>query len=485
MNNTITKAFHKGILWTGIQTMGSKLIGIVTQLILAWLLLPEDFGKVSLVTSLTSIIFLIQALGLSDVLVSRGHMFFKILNLAKSFAFVTSIICFVLTIFIGILGGIVYDDITITYLVLIFAICVPFNAMSVVADAKLRIDLRFKQLSLLMVVQLILTNSLIIVFVLLKLGVYSFIIAPVLVSILRYIVIHKLARVDFLFSWTLNHYKYLLNNSIWGFLHNLFQTIIRQSDYLIIGFFVSTQAVGIYFMGYSLSVQVIALLVGALGPVFFPVLKTIPKSEINTIKNILIKIITIFSLFGMPFSFLQATLAEPLVNIFLEEKWTASIQIVQILSIGIGFNVTASVWQVALVWQNDFKKQAVLSLQAAIVFVLTIAFATYYFGLIGTACAATLFQIIFSLYYLNVSLKSFEIEFKKILNIMFKYFIISSCIFLFCYAFTIYFSFNNWLSIITCGILPFTAYFLYLYNFDLPSKELLIRLYLRIRKNGK
>lgn len=485
MSNQLKKSFYKGFLWTSFQTIGSKVISLVTQLILAWLLLPEDFGTVVIATSLTSIVFLIQALGLSDVLVSRGHMYFKILDLAKSLAFVTSVICFVLTIITAFLGGAIYDDVTITYLILIFAICVPFNAMTVVADAKLRIDLKFKQLSLLRVVELILTNLLIVVFVLLKLKVYSFIVAPVIVSVLRYIAIHMLAGVNFLFSWRLNHYKYLLSNSLWGFLHNLFQTIIRQSDYLILGFFVSAQAVGIYFMGYSLSVQVIALLVNSLSPVFFPVLKTIPKTEINTIKNILLKIITVFSLFGMPFSLLQAAIAKPIISIFFEEKWYASIQIVQILSIGIGFNVAATVWAVALLWQDAFKKQAILSLIAAVVFVLTIAFATYNFGSLGTAYAVTLFQILFNLYLLKVSLKTFEIDFKNIIKITFKYFLISAIIFSGCYLFTIFNNLNNWLSIVTCGFIPLLAYFLILYKFDLKSKELLAGLYLKIKKNGK
>ena len=120
MSNTITEAFYKGFLWSGLQTIGSRLISLVTQLILAWLLLPEDFGKISIATSLTSIVFLIQALGLTDVLVSRGHMYFKILDLAKSLAFITSIICLVFTIITAFIGGVIYDDITITYLILIF-----------------------------------------------------------------------------------------------------------------------------------------------------------------------------------------------------------------------------------------------------------------------------------------------------------------------------------------------------------------------------
>lgn len=482
MKVNLTHSFFSGIFWTFFQTAGSKVITLVTQLILAWLLIPSDFGKVSIATSLTSIVFLIQALGLTDVLVSRGHMYFKIIDLAKSLAFVTSIICLVFTIITAFLAGLVYDDSTITYLILIFSVCVPFNAMTVVADAKLRIDLKFKQLSLLKLGELILTSILIVAFVLFKLGVYSFIVAPVLVSVLRYIVIHKLAGVNFLFSWNLNHYKYLLSNSLWGFLHNLFQTIIRQSDYLIIGFFVSSQAVGIYFMGYSLSVQVIAILVGSLSPVFFPILKSIPKNEVKTLKNIILKIISVFSLLGMPFAILQAALAEPLIKIFLDEKWVTSIEIIQILSIGIGFNVAATIWAVALRLQDAFKKQAILSFQAAVAFVIAITLATYYFGIVGTAYAVSLYQVLISIFYLKISLKYFQIDFIQILILILKYFFSSLIIFLSFYIMTEFFSLNNWLSILTKGLAPLLFYFFVVYFFDSHSKNLIIFLFSKIKQ---
>ncbi|WP_158651335.1 oligosaccharide flippase family protein [Pseudotamlana carrageenivorans] len=481
--STLQKNITTGFIWTGIQTVGTKLIALTTQLFLAWLLVPEDFGKVSIATSITSVIFLIQALGLSDVMVSRGHMYFKVFNLAKSIAALTSLACFLISILTGLITGIyLFQDIEITYLILIFSFCVPFNAMSVIADAKLRIDLKFKQLSFIRLLEFFISNFLLVSFVLLNLGIYSFVLAPVVASISRYFLIHKIANVQHLFHFSLHHYTYLLSNSLWGFLHNICQTIIRQSDYLIIGLFVSTQAVGLYFMGYSLSVQVIGLLVNSLTPVFFPILRKINTENKEKIKIILIKIITVFSLFGMCFSFLQATLAEPLMTIFLEPKWKESILIVQILSIGIGFNVASTVWAISLKLKNAFYKQAILSLQGVTIFIISITLATKYYGTIGTAVSVSLYNIFFNLYLLAISLKYYNIEIRTILNISFKYFFIALIIFGTTYLITFDAQFNNWTKILINSIIPATIYFISTYLFDNNSKNIYQEIYTKFVK---
>lgn len=475
MSNQLSKNLFSGFIWTSLQTVGTKLISIVAQLILAWLLMPEDFGKVSIAVSLTSITFLIQGLGLSDVLISRQHMFDRVFNLSKSLALVTTIICFGLTIFLAIIAGFfIYDDIEITYLILIYSFAIPFNSMSIIADAKLRIDLKFKDLSFIRLSEFFINNFLLVCLVLVKFGIYSFVIAPLVASIFRYFFIHYKSKVQHTFTFTLLHYKYLLTNSIYVFLHNFFQTIIRQSDYLIIGAIVSAQSVGLYFMGYSLSVQVIALLVASLSPVFFPVLKTIPKHETEKIKSILLKIVTIFSIFGMCFSMLQASLSGPLVRLFLEDKWLKTIEIVQILSIGIGFNVASTVWAVAFRLNDNFKRMAKYSLFSVFVFLILVILFTLKLEIIGTAIGVCLFNILVNFILMALSLGEYDIKVKTLLSITLKYFILAFLCFYSLFYISNFYKLSDLIKIFTNGLLPVLLYFTTLYFFDKKSKDMLL-----------
>lgn len=225
-------------------------------------------------------------------------------------------------------------------------------------------------------------------------------------------------------------------------------------------------------MGYSLSVQVIALLVASLSPVFFPVLRKIPPNETEKIQNVLVKLVMVFSIFGMSFSLLQASIAGPLIRLFLEDKWIDTILIVQILSIGIGFNVACTVWAVSLRLREKFKKMAILSLTSAIVFLCIIITFTKMFNILGTAVGVSLYNIVINISLLIISLRRYKVKAISIFKILFSYFFLSLIIFYSCYYLTNKYVLNDWIRIFTSGILPTLIYFAILYFFDANSKKI-------------
>ena len=460
-NNILT-----GFLWTGIQTIGTKLISLIAQLVLAWLLLPEDFGKISIAAAVTSIIFLIQNFGLSDLLISRGKMFDRIYNLAKSISALTAIICFVVTVIVAFGAGFIYNDDEITKLILLFSIVIPFNTMSVVSDAKLRIDLRFKELSIVRVTEFLISQTTIIVLVLFGVGIYSFVLGPILSSIVRYFWLVNLAGITHRFRLTYHHWKYLVSNSFYGFIHSVCQTIIRQSDYLILALFVSQTEVGIYFMAYSLSVQVIGVLVNSLSPVLFPALMIIPVEEKGKIKGVLLKITGVFAILGMPFAFWQASIIKPLILIFFEEKWYDTILLVQILSLGIGFNVVSSLWAPALRIKSKYKTQAFYSLLSLLFFISLIVPFSYSGGKEGLALSVTIYLIISGPILLFYSFRYYDISFSELFHPLLKYFSLSIMIFGTCYFFTHQFNLNDMIKLLINGVMSPVIYFGILFLVD-------------------
>ncbi|WP_193316032.1 oligosaccharide flippase family protein [Flavicella marina] len=474
-----------GFVWTAFQTVGTKIISLVAQVFLAWLLVPEDFGKISIATSITGIIFMIQNFGLSDVLVSRGKMFDKIYDLTKSISALTAIVCFLIFCIVGFVAGAVYDDSVIKNLILLFSIVIPFNTMSVVSDAKLRIDLRFKELSIVRVCEFFLSQITIILFVLLDFGVYSFVLGPILSSIIRYFWLVKLAHISHSFKPTFHHWTYLFSNSFYGFVHSVCQTIIRQSDYLILALFVSQTEVGIYFMAYSLSVQVIGVLVGSLSPVLFPTLMKIPLQEKDRIKSVLLKITGVFAMLGMPFAFWQASVVKPLILIFFEEKWYDTILLVQILSIGIGFNVVSALWAPALRIQSLFKVQMKFSIISMIVFIVLITPLSYWFSSIGLAIAVSVYYMILSPVLLYFSFRKFDVSLIQVYTSVLKYFVMGAMVFGTLYYLNEIFNSTLMVQLIVLGFAAPSLYFFFLWRFDKNFDNVLKELTLLRPKNEK
>ena len=464
--NTVKGSIVSGFLWTGIQTIGSKLISLGSQLALAWLLLPEDFGKISIAFSITSFIIVIQNFGLTDVLVSRGKMFYHVYNLAKSISTVVAAIAITLAVLSSFIVGYIYADNDITCLILIFTFSIPFNTLSVVPDAKLRIDLKFKEVSIIKFLEFFIAQCSIIVFVLLGHGIYSFVFGPLIGSILRYLWLSREAKCSHRFRFNLNHYYYLFGNSIYGFFHSIFQTVIRHSDYLILALFVSQTDVGIYFMAYSLSVQAVGLLVNSLSPVLFPTLMKIPNNEKGKIKIILLKITGIYALFGMPFALWQASIADSLISTFFNNKWSDTILLVQILSVGIGFSVASSLWAPALRIKSKYKTQAFYSLLSLLFFLILIVPLSYNQGKIGLAVGVSSYLIVSGPMLLFFSFRHYDIKLSELFHPIIKYFLLSLFIFGTSYYFTDQINFKYTLKLFINGIISPVVYFGILYLYD-------------------
>lgn len=481
MNTTIKKYILSGFIWTAIQTTGTKIISLLSQLVLAWLLLPEDFGKISIASSITAIIFIIQNFGLSDVLVSRGKSFNLLYNLAKSLSVLTAIVCVVVTGFAAFLTGNIYNDEEITYLILCFCISIPFNTLSVIADAKLRIDIKFKSISVIRLIEFFLCQFFIVGFAILDFGVYSFVLGPVISSIIRYLLLVKASQTTHLFKFTLRRYEHLIGNSFYGFIHSFLQSVIRHSDYLVLGLFVLKEEVGIYFMAYSLSVQVVSLLVNSLSPVLFPTLMKLPSNENEKIKKVLLKITLYFTMLGMPFSMLQAIVIKPTIHLFFEEKWYDCIELVQILSLGIGFNVLSSLWAPALRIISKYKSQAKFSLFMSIVFISFMFLFSSLFGSTGMAIGVSLSFILTSVTLLYFSFSNYEIKLKEIVTPIVKYFLLSFIIFGSSYYMTEILVMSSIFTLIFNLTIPLLTYFIILNFFDSNFLSLKKNIFFKIK----
>src|SRR5450631_39158 len=65
----------RGFFWMMAQTIGIKAVNLFGQLVLAWLLLPADFGLLALANTLGSMASLIQQAGLREILIQRHLRF--------------------------------------------------------------------------------------------------------------------------------------------------------------------------------------------------------------------------------------------------------------------------------------------------------------------------------------------------------------------------------------------------------------------------
>ena len=204
----------------------------------------------------------------------------------------------------------------------------------------------------------------------------------------------------------------------------------------------------------------------SLSPILFPALMKIPKNETEKIKIILLKVTGIYALFGMPFALWQASIADSLISIFFNNKWSDTILLVQILSFGIGFTVASSLWAPALRIKSKYKTQAFYSLLSLLFFISLIVPFSYSGGKEGLALSVTIYLIISGPILLFYSFRYYDISFSELFHPLLKYFSLSIMIFGTCYFFTHQFNLNDMIKLLINGVMSPVIYFGILFLVD-------------------
>ena len=201
MKDNLKKSLFSGIFWTGTLTITSKFIGLTSQVILAWLLVPDDFGKVTIALSFSSIIFLLLEFGITDVLISKGHLFNKLQDLSRSVLLLSSLACFILTIIFAYIFEWLYSDSDIRNLILCLSLVIPLRAWIIIPETKFKIDLNFRVISRFKIIQFFFEKVFVVILVLLGFGIYGFVISPVISAFLYFLIIHQSSNVNYSFNF--------------------------------------------------------------------------------------------------------------------------------------------------------------------------------------------------------------------------------------------------------------------------------------------
>jgi O-antigen/teichoic acid export membrane protein len=410
MISASTKSIISGSFWMMLQTISLKVISFFSQILLALILMPEIFGKVALVTAITNITFITQQFGIQDVLIKRGKAFELWFETAKSLTIFVSIIAFIVSLLIGWLYGYFSNDLEITLLILILSFSLPFQALSILPNCLLKINLKFKFLAKVKVIELLSIQIGIIVLALLDFGVYSFVYPFLVVSILNCTYLYYKTGIQFSFKIYLRKWKILFNDSLYGFYFALASRTSFQIDYIILGFFATQAEVGLYFMAFTIAVQAIGLLAANLPSVIFPTLNKVKLTD-NELGAKLYTLIIILSIFGAILTSWQFFCAEYIVHLFLDKKWYSIINLVQILSIGMFFRIVSSQWVVPLKLKGKFNELARISVVSLVIMVLILLPLSYLYKAVGIAYGVSIYYFVISFFQLYKSLNSYNISF--------------------------------------------------------------------------
>ena len=400
------------MVWLLMQTLGGRIVGFLSQLVVAAILDPRDFGVLGLTFTVTALGAMLVNFGIESVLLQR-HASIRLWVVPAVWSTVAlGLLGALLVAIAGPLAAAVYHSPGIPLLALIVGLSMPLTAAGTVPMVLLRARFAFAQIATINFFEIVGIQGVTILLAYAGFGALSFVIPLPVVPAWRTVYLWLLTRPDMRGGWSkIRRAKYLLGRSSAVFATAMLQAAISQGDYIALGIWASESAVGLYFFALKMASQPLLLMASSLTNVLFPTLSTLRNAPLQQGQAAL-RAAKILGLAIMPAAFLQAGLIGPAIHLFFpNHKWDDSIVLMQVLSVGLGFNATALIAGTLQTSRGGFRQQLYYTALCLPVFFCFVLLGAWRGSAVGVASAVAAYYMLVTPVYSYMVFRRYGVRF--------------------------------------------------------------------------
>lgn len=327
-NKTIT-----GMLWSFFSTIGTQLIQLLVQVVLARLLMPEDFGIIGMVTVIIALSQTFVESGFTKGLIREKESTQEDYSTVFFFNLGMSTVLYIILFFTADFISTFFREPQLVSIIRVLSLVLIINAFGLVQNTMLIKCINFKVQAKISIFSIISSGSIAIIFALQGFGVWSLVIQKLVNQFL----------LALLFSIT-NHWSPSLVFStssfkrLFGFgwkllVARMLTTLYQNIYYLIIGRVFSVTDLGYYTNARKLKDAAVNSITTSVQKVSYPVLSNI-QDDNERLKRGYKLIIKNSAYVTFPFMLGLSSIAPVLLRVLLGENWVPAIPYFQVLCIG-------------------------------------------------------------------------------------------------------------------------------------------------------
>ena len=404
-----------GLAWMISQSLATKLINMAGQIVIAWYLLREDFGLVSLAYMFSILPALIQQGGIREVLISRHGRFKVWANAAFWLSVTVGLAGAAFMVCIAPVAASLYEEPRLLGLLLIVAVLFPLDSIATVPLAQLQSQMRFRLLASITVGQAAIHTALAIYLAYAGFGPYSLILPRLVVSVVLAVFVWQTTRVPVRARLQTSRWRYLAGDGVLVIFANGFELATVYIGYLVLSVIYDTGVVGLYKFAVDLSTQATALITYQLGSVLFPALTKL-QHDVQRQALAFLRAVRMLACFAITGCLLQAAMTDAAVHALFPERWWDAIAPLQILSIGMAMR--AAGWPAISLMQAQARFKARLTMVGVSFAVLAIfvVVGAWLDGVRGAAIGTAMQMIVTEPVALYVALRPARLGWSMILR---------------------------------------------------------------------
>ena len=332
MSKTLSERSLSAIVWVLLDKLGGSSVNFIVTILLARLLLPEDFGLVAMVMVFFEFSSVFVESGFSTALIREK----TISELDKSttfiFNFIAAIVLYTLLFFSAPAIAAFFKQDMLVWIVRIMGLNLLFNAFSIVQRTSLMQQVHFQTQTKIRFLTVSLSGAVAILMAYQGYGVWALVVRFVLSDLMDSILLTLMTRwrPRWQFSWASFHRLFGFGSRILAaaILDKFFTHIYK----LLIGKFFAAATLGFYTQANNFTNMVINTLFRTIQNVTYPVLAQL-QDEQEKLKQGYRKILKLSSFVIIPAMVILGALAEPVIRILVGDKWLPSVPMLQLLCV--------------------------------------------------------------------------------------------------------------------------------------------------------
>lgn len=322
-------SLSKGASWIGSSRLIVNLIGLVSTLVLARLLVPQDFGLVAIAEAVFALVAAVTELMLATSLIQHRRPRAYHYHTAWTLNVARAVLLSAIMAALGVPFAQFYGDERFVELFLVLA-----GATLIGGLENPTLVILWRRLVFWQDFALNVSSKLVGFVVAVGIAYYfrsywALVIGALAAQVARVGVSYAIRPYRPRFS--LRGYRDLLSFSVWLMLSNGIQAANWRLDPLLLGLFVPSATVGQFSVGHRLAYLPVKEGLGPLRGLFFPAFSRM-QDDIDRLRHAYLNGQGMVALVAMPLGFGFALVASPLVELALGANWSPAVPVIQVLA---------------------------------------------------------------------------------------------------------------------------------------------------------
>ncbi|HTU65468.1 MAG TPA: oligosaccharide flippase family protein [Steroidobacteraceae bacterium] len=388
----------RGMSWMTLNTIGARLVTFGAQILLGWILLPEDFGLYALALSVSNAVSAIRNGGSHLLLVRHGDRYDEFASPLTQYAFVLNFAAFGILLLAAPAFAHHFGSTDIGWLIVCIGLSIPVGTVANTYRCKLAIDGRFRELAMLSMASTVLWQLQTVVMALAGCGPYSYVVPMIcqglLEGVLGYWYVKQWPMTRQWIGW--RRVVELLRETRWVMLGAAMLSLALSGHYFIVGLFHDAHVVGLFFFAYQI-VQTATMVLNNSVEAVLPAILAKLNAQREQQSGAALGTLALLMIVSLPLSGALAVSAPSLIHWLWNGKWDESARAVSLLAFCIPCWMVIAVVRAVLEargsWRNRFRLLAVYGFGG----IGSAALGAWWGDLQSIAICVTAFYLVFSL----------------------------------------------------------------------------------------